>query len=93
MRIKARKVGSALTWLAVAAVMLSVFGAAPVWVQPAEVWVDDGCSGPGSGTQADPYCTIQDGIDNVANGGTVHVAAGTYDETISIDQPLARIRA
>ena len=52
-----------------------------------EVWVDDtgpSCPGIGSGTQADPYCKIQDGIDNVASPGTVHVAAGTYYENITL---------
>ncbi len=34
-------------------------------------FVDDAnCPGPGSGTQADPFCMIQDGIDATLNGGT-----------------------
>jgi len=52
-------------------------------ILPSEVWVDDdNCPGPGSGTQLDPFCKIQDGIDAVASPGTVHVAAGNYSENI-----------
>jgi parallel beta-helix repeat protein len=56
-----------------------------------EVWVDDdgtSCPDTGSGTQADPYCKIQTGIDNVAPGGTVHVYPGKYNENIIIDKSL-----
>ena len=39
---------------------------------------DDNCPGPGAGTLADPFCTIQDGICFLKNsgGGTVHVSPG-----------------
>jgi len=61
-------------------------------VMPDEVWVnDDGPScpaGTGNGTQADPYCKIQTGIDNVAPGGTVHVYPGKYNETLLINKSL-----
>jgi len=62
---------------------------------PSEVWVDDAaCPGPGTGTQADPYCKIQDGIDNVAEGGTVHVAAGTYNENpITVNRSVTLLGA
>jgi parallel beta-helix repeat protein len=57
-----------------------------------DVWVDDNgpsCpAGTGSGTQADPYCMIQTGIDNVAPGGTVHVYPGKYNENIVIEKSL-----
>jgi len=43
---------------------------------------------PGSGTQADPYCKIQDGIDAVAQPGTVHVASGTYQEEITLSDKV-----
>jgi len=56
-----------------------------VWAQapPIEVWVDDeyidgSCGGHNWGSDA--FDNIQAGIDGVAEGGTVNVAAGTYAE-------------
>jgi len=50
--------------------------------RPHEVWV---CEATGSddnpGTEAEPFATIQHGIDSVAEGGTVNVKAGTYGLT------------
>ncbi|MHC4090131.1 MAG: hypothetical protein ACYSVY_07615, partial [Planctomycetota bacterium] len=44
-------------------------------------YVDDDCSPPGTGTAADPFCTIQDGIDAAAVADEVVVADGTYTGT------------
>ena len=53
---------------------------------PLKVYVDDSnTSGPWLGTQADPYQTIQEGLNNVAEEGAVYVASGNYNETINID--------
>ncbi len=42
-------------------------------------YVDNGnCPGPGSGSEGDPFCKIQDGIDESASGDEVIVADGTY---------------
>jgi hypothetical protein len=53
-----------------------------------EVWVDDdACPGPGTGTELDPYCSIQDGIcdlKDIVGGGTVHVMPGYYNESLKM---------
>jgi len=57
---------------------------------PDEVWVDDDWAGLNPGDPADghtfgtdAFASIRDGIDAVASG-TVHVAAGTYYETLNL---------
>jgi RHS repeat-associated protein len=64
---------------------------------PNEVWVDDGWTNqndvdaydPTLTWQYDAFAVVQDGVDAVATGGTVHVLAGTYREAIDIDKPLS----
>jgi hypothetical protein len=61
----------------------------PVMAQtPGEVWVDDGFNSGTPGWNATRFAVIQDGVDAVTSGGTVHVAAGTYDEQVVIDKML-----
>lgn len=64
-----------------------------VWSEPpTEVWVDDSwcCQSdvdlfdPGLTWQYDAFDVIQDGVDAVAEDGTVHVRAGKYDENVVI---------
>ncbi len=60
--------------------------AVPVAAQVAEVWVDDDAdSGWYDSTH---FATIQEGITAVGPGGTVNVAAGTYNERVNINKSL-----
>ena len=54
------------------------------------IYVDDDNPCPGTGSFADPFCTIQAAIDdaNPAGGDTIFVAAGTYNERVIINKPL-----
>jgi parallel beta-helix repeat protein len=77
--------------LALGAVAVPIAGTVEAVVLPTEVWVnDDGpsCPDTGNGTQADPYCKIQTGINNVAPSGTVHVYPGKYNENLVINKSL-----
>lgn len=52
------------------------------------IYVDDtgpSCPGTGSGTLADPYCTIQLGVNAASSGDTVSVAAGNYTDPIDVN--------
>jgi len=60
---------------------------------PSEVWVDDEGNDSNPGTEAEPFATIQKGIDCVAEGGTINVAAGTYTEQIVVDVPDLTIQS
>jgi hypothetical protein len=61
-----------------------------VYGYPSEVWVAAPPVGSdnNTGTEAQPFATIQKGIDTVAEDGTVNVAAGTYMESIDIHQSM-----
>jgi len=63
--------------------------AAPVVAQPlGEVWVDDDFDSDTPGWNVTRFAVIQDGVDAVTAGGTVHVAVGTYNEQVVIDKRL-----
>ena len=56
---------------------------------PGTVWVDPAYGAGGSdGSQAAPYTTIAAALAAVAPGGRVALAAGDYDEPVSITKPL-----
>jgi len=78
-----RKLRLALTALTLLVLLLTVFGAVPVSPvgangPPDEVWVDDDYDATTPGWGTTHFDKIQDGIDAVATGGTVHVADGNY---------------
>jgi hypothetical protein len=52
------------------------------------VYVNWQNSGQETGSASSPYNTVTEGVNNVAPGGTVHVAPGVYDESMTIDQPV-----
>lgn len=61
-------------------------------IAPAEVWVDavNGSDGD-PGTEAEPFQTIQRGVDAVANNGLVHVEVGSYPENVSVNGKYVNI--
>lgn len=69
-----------------AAMALSVavapFAAGAALDPPTEVWVDDDFNSSTPGWGVTHFNKIQDGVNAVASGGTVHVAAGTYNENV-----------
>ncbi|MFQ5855459.1 MAG: right-handed parallel beta-helix repeat-containing protein [Anaerolineae bacterium] len=55
---------------------------------PSEVFIDDDFNSATSGWQTTHFDRIQDGVNAVAAGGNVNVAAGLYTETIAITKIL-----
>jgi len=63
--------------------------ATQVSAQPAEVWVDDNFTSATPSWGTTHFDKIQDGVNAVALGGTVHVAAGTYNEQVLVDKSVS----
>ncbi|MBT7846636.1 MAG: tandem-95 repeat protein, partial [Lentisphaerae bacterium] len=53
-----------------------------------DVWVAPGGNDAGPGTEHEPFRTIDEGIEAVTVGYTVHVMAGNYAEQVVIDKAL-----
>jgi hypothetical protein len=45
---------------------------------------DDNCPGPGTGTERDPFCLVQDAINAADDGDEIVVAPGEYFESINL---------
>ena len=63
-----------------------------------DLYVDAAClAAPGTGAEGDPFCTIQEAVDDAdllaPPGGTIHVAAGTYTENVTIDKNVMLLGA
>ncbi len=74
------------------------FGQAQVsFPGPAVVWVDDNycgaCANDGHIWNYDAFNVIQDGVNKVIGGGTVHVLAGTYAGNVTVAKPLSLLGA
>jgi hypothetical protein len=54
----------------------------------AVVYVDAGATGAQDGSKQHPYATIQQGVDAAPAGGTVVVATGLYDESVTVNKTL-----
>lgn len=77
---------AAICWLAI----LPAAADCPL-ANPADcIYVDDDCTAPGTGTELDPFCTIQSAYDSVvatttpADPATILVRAGTYNECVDL---------
>ena len=62
-------------------------------VDPSNIYVDSTATGPGCGSEDHPFRSIQLGLALVAEGGTVHVAAGDYLENLVVRKPVRLLGA
>lgn len=73
-----------ISWVIAAALGLAAVPVLAAHTSPGTVYVDDNCSLPANGTAADPFCTIQQGINHSNAGDTVQVAEGVYAESVNV---------
>jgi hypothetical protein len=91
-RMKQRRL--ALILLLAFFIAASLLIAVPVKaLPPTEVWVDDDYNPLTPGWGTDHFASVQNGIDAVAVGGTVNVAAGTYQENLAAWKDMEIIKS
>ncbi|MCE5228030.1 C1 family peptidase [bacterium] len=62
--------------------------ASGTYTQMSVVWIDFGFGGTEYGTQTDPYCLLDHGINAVTSGGLIYLKPGTSSQTLRITKPL-----
>ena len=88
MRTNARKFRLALTVLMLVALLLAVFGAVPVWAQTNRYVDPTGADAGDCSNPATPCLTITYAIGQAVAGDTINVAAGIYQEDLTINKEL-----
>lgn len=56
-----------------------------------DIWIDFSHTGVERGTQPLPYSSLEEGMTYLNPGGTLHLAAGSTDETIILGEPMTVI--
>lgn len=84
MRSKLSRIGAWLTGVVSVTAFITA-GAGIASAASSSVYVrQNNCSDVGPGTSQNPYCHVQTAVDNVKPQGTVTIAPGTYQETVTI---------
>src|SRR5690348_10796661 len=83
MRLRSRRI--ALAAAVAAATAVGTIAAVPAAAAQTTYYVGGaGCTDSGSGTQAQPFCTITKGVSVVTAGQTVIVNPGTYSGQVTV---------
>jgi nitrous oxidase accessory protein NosD len=70
-------------------VALAILAFGPAASASATFYVNDNnCPGPGTGSRANPFCTISEAVAAASSGDTIIVRPGTYTETVLVDKSL-----
>ncbi len=80
-----------ITVLMLLSLVVIIVHIAPRVTAPTTLYVDDDNTGFEDGSQANPYNTIQEGIDNASSGDTVFVYNGTYYENVVVNKTISLI--